>query len=51
MEKLKTTGYFLSLNRYERKKEVKLAIQAYHLFLESNPESRIQLVIAGGYDS
>lgn len=40
--------YFLSLNRYERKKNIALAIQAYALGLA---KKRVRLFIAGGYDS
>ena len=40
--------YFLSLNRYERKKNIALAIQAYALGLA---KQRVRLFIAGGYDS
>jgi alpha-1,3/alpha-1,6-mannosyltransferase len=47
--------YFFSLNRYERKKNINLALQAYALLLEQHPELRegkdkVELVIAGGYD-
>jgi alpha-1,3/alpha-1,6-mannosyltransferase len=42
--------FFLSLNRYERKKNVELAIRSYALFKAKNKNSIIKLVIAGGYD-
>ena len=63
-----TEGYeyvFASLNRYERKKNISLAIQAFHLLLQAlhtngdtasedrdrkNPPPRVLLVIAGGFD-
>jgi glycosyltransferase involved in cell wall biosynthesis len=42
---------FLSLNRYERKKNIALAIDALHDLKKNNIESRrVVLVIAGGYD-
>ena len=44
-----TNDYFLSLNRYERKKNVELCIKAY-ASLFSAVENRPALVIAGGYD-
>lgn len=39
--------YFLSLNRYERKKNIELALQA---FASITDRKEAQLVIAGGYD-
>jgi alpha-1,3/alpha-1,6-mannosyltransferase len=44
--------YFFSLNRYERKKNINLAIEAFSLLLKNHPEKmeNIKLVIAGGYD-
>jgi len=44
--------YFFSLNRYERKKNINLAIEAFSLLLKNHPEAtnQIKLVIAGGYD-
>ena len=44
---------FLSINRYERKKNIALAIQAFeHLLKNQNQEKcdSLKLVIAGGYD-
>jgi len=43
------------LNRYERKKNINLAIEAYSDLLSSNKslregKERVDLVIAGGYD-
>jgi len=45
-------GPFVSLNRFERKKDVGLAIEAFALVLEANPcgSQGLRLVIAGGYD-
>ena len=40
--------FFLSLNRYEKKKNVQLALYAFELFSNKNPN--YLLVIAGGYD-
>jgi glycosyltransferase involved in cell wall biosynthesis len=51
-----TDGYdvvFVSLNRYERKKNIQLAIDAMHHFScssSSGTSKSIALVIAGGYD-
>ena len=42
--------FFLSLNRYERKKNVALAIRAFEIFLQENPKTETRLIIAGGYD-
>ncbi|KAG7693100.1 hypothetical protein KL951_004639 [Ogataea haglerorum] len=47
---LKNTPFFLSINRFERKKNISLAIQKYHQFI-TKTESNHKLVIAGGYDS
>lgn len=43
---------FLSINRYERKKQIGLAIDAFKL-LKSNldEDKRVKLIIAGGYDN
>lgn len=39
------------MNRYERKKNINLAIKAFSLFLKKLPtNSNYRLVIAGGYD-
>jgi alpha-1,3/alpha-1,6-mannosyltransferase len=58
-----TEGYdyvFASLNRYERKKNIALAIRAFHLLLQEiktkgsrkggKKAPRVLLVVAGGYD-
>lgn len=47
--------FFFSLNRYERKKNIGLALEAYDELLAQHPEvsegkNRVKLVIAGGYD-
>ncbi|KAK3595262.1 hypothetical protein CHS0354_010870 [Potamilus streckersoni] len=41
---------FLSINRYERKKNLGLAIQALGCLKSREPDSKIHLIIAGGYD-
>ena len=43
--------FFLSLNRYERKKNVNLAIESYVELKRLDPNTNYKLVIAGGYDS
>lgn len=55
MEKEIGGRYFFSLNRYERKKNINLALEAYYELLAVHPEvsegkNRVKLVIAGGYD-
>ncbi|KAJ3169996.1 Alpha-1,3-mannosyltransferase-like protein [Geranomyces variabilis] len=42
----------VSINRFERKKNLRLAIDAFSLLLKKNPSSagRTRLVVAGGYD-
>jgi alpha-1,3/alpha-1,6-mannosyltransferase len=42
--------YFFSLNRYERKKNINLAIQAFANLLSAHQIKDLKLVIAGGYD-
>jgi alpha-1,3/alpha-1,6-mannosyltransferase len=45
------TNMFISLNRYERKKRIELALQALALLkADNNKGCRLLLVIAGGYD-
>lgn len=46
---------FLSLNRYERKKNIELAIKAFHCFKTARKNAKVSnenvlLVVAGGYD-
>lgn len=44
---------FLSINRYERKKNIGLAIEAFQAFYDSADEAtrqRLRLIVAGGYD-
>lgn len=44
-------NYFFSLNRYERKKNINLAIESFALMLQKQPSiSDYKLVVAGGYD-
>lgn len=47
--------YFFSLNRYERKKNINLALEAFADLITAHPElkegkNKLKLVIAGGYD-
>ncbi|KAM3159620.1 Alpha-1,3/1,6-mannosyltransferase ALG2 [Lachancea thermotolerans] len=44
-----STRFYLSVNRYERKKNIELAIKSFALSTESK-RSNVKLVIAGGYD-
>ena len=47
------TTIFLSINRYERKKNLPLAIEAFSKLLESTEEDvrpKMHLIMAGGYD-
>lgn len=49
----KTKFLFLSINRYERKKNLALALEALHELrgrLDSHQWSEVHLVMAGGYD-
>ena len=41
---------FVSINRFERKKNIALAIRALHLLRQHADFARIRLVLAGGYD-
>lgn len=55
IKKMKTEingKYFFSLNRYERKKNINLAIKAFSHMIKKHREksNSIKLVIAGGYD-
>jgi len=42
--------FFLSLNRFERKKDIGLAIKAFAELKKMNPNMKHKLIIAGGYD-
>ena len=46
----KDNKYFLSINRFERAKNIELAIKAFHKLKKLLPK-KAKLVIAGGYDS
>lgn len=48
-ESLFDKPYFVSLNRYERKKEIRLSVEAFSL-LPKELKERNYLVIAGGFD-
>lgn len=41
---------FLSINRYEKKKEIDLAINALFVLRKKYPNMALKLIIAGGYD-
>lgn len=43
--------FFLSINRYERKKNVALAIEAFAKYISETGDNQQMLVIAGGYDT
>jgi len=45
----KSKGFFLSINRYERKKNVGLALHAYAELSEASRKD-VKLVVAGGWD-
>lgn len=47
----KNTRLFVSLNRYERKKRIELALEALSLLRTDQKQNRVALVIAGGYDT
>ncbi|CAI8497306.1 hypothetical protein CAS74_004722 [Pichia kudriavzevii] len=50
----KTLGdrsFFLSINRFERKKNIKLALQAFAKYLEESKDKKQVLIIAGGFDN
>lgn len=52
--KLQDFTYFLSVNRFERKKNVRLAVDAFsRLQTEFGPEEKasVKLIITGGYDT
>ena len=42
---------FLSINRYERKKNIKLAVEAFDQVVKSTGREDLRLEIVGGYDS
>lgn len=50
-----STISFLSINRYERKKDINLAIHAFARLLKDNTSSiknkKLRLIVAGGYDT
>lgn len=55
-EFIKGNKYFLSINRFERTKNISLAIKAFALFKSKNltdgsPKSDPKLIVAGGYDA
>jgi alpha-1,3/alpha-1,6-mannosyltransferase len=48
---LGSSRFFVSLNRYERKKDLPLVIQAFSEFNQASKRKDMKLVIAGGYDT
>lgn len=46
----KNDKFFLSINRYERKKNIELALKAFSLSYASKTKD-VKLIISGGYDS
>lgn len=48
---LQNNKYFLSINRFEAKKNIDLAIDAYAQFLKTSKNKGVKLVITGGYDN
>lgn len=42
---------YLSINRYERKKNLQLAVYALDRLLQLKPNADVHLIMAGGYDS
>lgn len=51
MDKLNNRPFFMSLNRYERKKGIGLAIEAFATLKKKVSNLKHVLVIAGGYDT
>lgn len=45
------TPFFLSLNRYEAKKNIQLSIRSFSKLVHQNNDIPCKLIIAGGYDS
>ncbi|TID13871.1 hypothetical protein CANINC_004818 [Pichia inconspicua] len=44
-------SFFLSINRFERKKNIGLAIKAFASYISETGDNQQMLVIAGGYDT
>lgn len=49
--RLKGSHVFLSLNRFERKKNIGLAIEALNETIAKNNSNKAHLIVAGGYDA
>jgi alpha-1,3/alpha-1,6-mannosyltransferase len=49
-EVVQTNRFFLSVNRYERKKDLPLVIEAFADFIRVTKRKDCKLVLAGGYD-
>lgn len=50
-ELINSNEFFLSINRFEKKKEIELAIKSFDLFLKDTKNINIKLIITGGYDN
>lgn len=49
-EFFKDSDVFVSVNRFERKKNIELAIEAFAKFKKTHPQ-KVRLVVAGGWDA
>lgn len=47
---LNKNSYFLSINRYERKKNIDLSIESFSSYISKTSNKSQSLIIAGGYD-
>lgn len=43
--------FFISINRFDKPKNIELAIESFKIFLDNNPNTNVKLVVAGGFDS
>lgn len=53
LQYINNKNYFISLNRYERKKKISLALYSYYKYLQlcnTSYQNNTILIIAGGYD-
>lgn len=48
---LLNNSYFLSINRFERKKNIELAINSFNKYITDTNDNNQSIIIAGGYDS
>lgn len=47
---LSDNTYFLSINRFEKKKNIQLAIESFAKYIDNTKDLKQSLVISGGYD-